>query len=151
MAAIGSVLVVCVGNICRSPVGERLLACALPGLRIASAGIGAVVGAPADPTMDGIAAEEGLALAGHVARQFTAEMGVQHELILVMEPGHRAEILRQAPHLSGRVMLFDYWTGNQGIPDPHRKPAEIHRAAYRQIREAADAWVARLGGTPRGG
>ncbi|HMO70170.1 MAG TPA: hypothetical protein PKC84_00725 [Paracoccaceae bacterium] len=30
----GSVLVVCIGNICRSPTGERALAARLPGLRI---------------------------------------------------------------------------------------------------------------------
>ncbi|WP_078540120.1 hypothetical protein [Thioclava sp. DLFJ5-1] len=41
MAKVGSILVVCVGNICRSPVGERLLAAALPDSMVGSAGIGA--------------------------------------------------------------------------------------------------------------
>ncbi|WP_111467678.1 hypothetical protein [Cereibacter changlensis] len=40
---------VCVGNICRSPVGERLLAAELEGVTVGSAGLGALVGHPADP------------------------------------------------------------------------------------------------------
>ncbi|OOY11911.1 phosphotyrosine protein phosphatase [Thioclava marina] len=145
MAQVGSILVVCVGNICRSPVGERLLARELPEVTVSSAGIGAVVGAPADKVMREVAGAEGVSLEGHVARQFTAEIGAAHELILVMEAGHRSEIARIAPHLSGRTMLFDQWLGGQGIADPYRKPIEVHRAAFAQIRTAADGWVARLG------
>lgn len=141
---IASLLVVCVGNICRSPVGERLLSRALPDTQVSSAGIGAVVGASADETMSAVATENGLSLDGHVARQFSSEMGAAHELILVMETGHRTEIIRQAPHLSGRVMLFDQWTGAKGIPDPYREPIKIHRAAYRAIENAAQGWVTRL-------
>ncbi|MFA9231998.1 MAG: protein tyrosine phosphatase, partial [Microgenomates group bacterium] len=43
-----SILVVCVGNICRSPVGERVLQAALPNLIVSSAGVAALVGNPAD-------------------------------------------------------------------------------------------------------
>jgi protein-tyrosine phosphatase len=144
MAAIHSILVVCVGNICRSPVGERLLARSLPEADIGSAGIGAVVGASADEAMIQVANENDLSLEGHIARQFTPEMGARYELILVMEAGHRAEIARQAPHLSGRVMLFDQWTGACGIPDPYREPIETHRAAYQTIEAAAQGWIRRI-------
>ncbi|HDZ1742706.1 TPA: protein tyrosine phosphatase, partial [Klebsiella pneumoniae] len=44
-----SVLVVCTGNICRSPMGERILQSLLPEKIIKSAGVGALVGHPADP------------------------------------------------------------------------------------------------------
>lgn len=141
---IRSVLVVCVGNICRSPVGERLLAAKLPALTIASAGIAALVDHPADETMAGVAEAGGLALEGHRARQFTAPMGAAADLILVMEPGHQREILRQAPQLSGRVMLFDQWTGARGIADPYRQPAAVHAQIFDQLSAAAEAWAARL-------
>ena len=64
-----SILVVCVGNICRSPVGERLLRQALPELEVTSAGINALVGKPADKTASEVAAAHGLSMHGHEARQ----------------------------------------------------------------------------------
>lgn len=138
------VLVVCVGNICRSPAGERLLAALKPELQVSSAGIGALVGHPADATMSGVAATAGLSLDQHVARQFTADIGREADLILVMEPGHRTEIVRLAPQLSGKVMLFDQWTGARGIEDPYRRPPEIHRVVFHQIEAAAQAWASKL-------
>ncbi|HMO07813.1 MAG TPA: low molecular weight phosphotyrosine protein phosphatase [Paracoccaceae bacterium] len=140
----GSVLVVCIGNICRSPTGERALAARLPGLRIGSAGPGALVGFPADDDTAAAAAAAGLSLDGHSARQFTAALGGDYDLILAMEPRHRSEIMRIAPHLSGRTMLFDQWTGAQGIADPYRRPAAAHQAAVEAILKGADAWAARL-------
>lgn len=141
-----SVLVVCVGNICRSPLGERVLARALPGLRVSSAGLAAVVGHGADAETTAVAAEIGVDLSGHVARQLTVEIGAAHDLVLVMEPGHRAEIFRRHPALSGRVMLFDHWIGGQGVADPYRKPRAAHLAARERIVAAAEPWIARLGG-----
>jgi protein-tyrosine phosphatase len=141
---IHSILVVCVGNICRSPVAERLLAKALPEHRISSAGLAALEGHAADTDAAEAAAEIGLSLEGHVARQLTEEIGKAHDLILVMEPGHRVELTRRFPQLSGRTMLFDHWTGKTGIADPYRQEIEVHRATRDRIRDAAAAWSARL-------
>lgn len=139
-----SVLVVCVGNICRSPLGERLLRAQLPGKRVDSAGIAALEGHAADATATEAAAEQGISLEGHVARQLNSEIGAQYDLILVMEPGHRAEVMRRWPQLSGKTMLFDQWSGAKGIADPYRLPIETHREIRDQIAEAAAAWAARL-------
>lgn len=143
-----SVLVVCVGNICRSPVGERLLRAHLAeaGVKVDSAGLGAVVGHGADDMAAEVAGEHGLSLDGHVARQFTSEIGAGYDLILVMEPGHKAEVARRAPQLSGRTMLFDQWTGARGIPDPYRRSKEFHAAVFDQLHGAATAWAARWPG-----
>jgi protein-tyrosine phosphatase len=139
-----SILVVCVGNICRSPVGERLLRQVLPALEVTSAGINALVGKPADKTASAVAAAHNLSLHGHVARQFTANLGAEHDLILVMEPGHKREIARMAPQLAGRVMLFDKWTGEMGIADPYLRPIEFHEKTFTALSEAAEAWARRL-------
>src|SRR3954470_23136084 len=70
------VLFVCIGNVCRSPVGERLLAARLPAERfaISSAGVGAMVGY----AMSRYAAEElksyGGDPTGFAARQLTPRM-----------------------------------------------------------------------------
>ncbi len=139
-----SILVVCVGNICRSPVGERLLRQALPDREVSSAGINALVGKPADKTASAVAAAHDLSLHGHVARQFTPAMGAAHDLILVMEPGHKREITRMAPQLAGRVMLFDKWTGDTGIADPYLRSAEFHEKTFAALSDAAVAWAKRL-------
>ena len=138
------VLVVCVGNICRSPVGQYLLRDLLPGVEVGSAGLGALVGKPADATAAEVAASHGLSLEGHVARQFTPELASSHDLILVMEPGHKREITRVSPHLSGKVMLFDQFTGQKGIADPYRRSGDFHEIVFEQIKAAAEAWAARL-------
>jgi protein-tyrosine phosphatase len=139
-----SVLVVCVGNICRSPVGERLLQRQLPGLKVASAGIGALVGHPADSTMSEVAAAHGLSLEGHIAQQFTAKIGHSFDLVLAMEPGHKRDILRIAPQLTGRTMLFDQWVGAKGIADPYRHKRDVHERVFQEISVAADSWATRL-------
>jgi len=142
-----SVLVVCVGNICRSPVGERFLAGALPTLRVGSAGLHAVVGHPADAQAAEAAGRQGIGVDGHVARSLTAALGAEHDLILVMERAHRREIADRFPQLVGRTMLFGQWI-DEGvdIPDPHRQPAEVHEQTVALIRRAGAAWVDRLGG-----
>lgn len=146
--AVRRVLVVCFGNICRSPVGARLLAARLAGrgaaVEVCSAGIGALVGHPADAMTRRVAEANGLDLDGHAGRQFTRELGRAQDLILAMEAGHRREIGRIAPDLSGRVMLFDHWTGGRDIPDPYRQSEALHRAVFAQIAAAADGWAARL-------
>lgn len=142
---LNSVLVVCVGNICRSPVGERLLGARLRDFRVASAGINALEGHAADARMSEVARGAGLSLDGHLAQQFSAQLGAQFDLILVMEAGHKREILQTAPELSGRIMLFDHWTGADGIRDPYRQEKAVHTKVFEDISTAADAWAARLG------
>lgn len=150
----GSVLVVCVGNICRSPLGERLLAARLrergASITVGSAGIGALVGQGADPTTAAVAAEHGVDLSGHVARQFSRELGAAHDLILTMEPGHRREIIRLCPDLSGKVMLFDHWQGGKGIADPYRRSRQFHEEIFALIDAAASAWALRLAPAAKG-
>lgn len=140
-----SVLVVCVGNICRSPVGERVLRRGLPGVTVDSAGLDALVGHGADAVAAEVAAEHGIDVSGHVAQKLTPELGSGYDLILVMEKSHRHEISERMPQLSGRTMLFGQWVdGAIDVPDPYRRPREIHEATVALIRKAGEAWVSRL-------
>ena len=139
-----SVLVVCVGNICRSPAGEAVLRSLCPNLEVSSAGINALVGQGADEDAAATAERHGVSLADHIARQFTSKLGEEHALILAMEPGHRRVIGEQAPHLLGRTLLFDQWTGAKGIADPYRRSTAFHSEVFEQIRAAAQGWADRL-------
>ena len=139
-----SVLVICVGNICRSPIGERLLQRDVAGLRVSSAGLNAVVGHAIKSEMATLAINVGIDVASHSARQFTPAVGMDHDLILVMEAGHRDEITRIAPHLRGRCMMFDHWLGGKGIEDPYRRGQSAYEYAFETVSAAAQTWAARL-------
>lgn len=141
---VASVLVVCVGNISRSPVAERLLRARLPGRRIESAGLAAVVGAGVSPGMQALAGPAGLDVSGHVARQFTADLGAQFDLILVMEDAHRREIGRIAPQLLGKTLLMAQWLPDRQIADPQGRSSDIYQITFNLLVAAADSWAPRL-------
>lgn len=149
-----SIVVVCVGNICRSPVGERLLALRLMELgsdmKVSSAGLGAIVGASADETASDVASQHGIQLKGHVAKQFTRAIGLENDLVLVMEPRHRRDIITTAPDLSGKVMLFDHWLGGRGIADPYRRSRQFHEEVFSLIDKAGTAWATKLAPSGKG-
>lgn len=142
---ISSVLVVCVGNVCRSPVGERLLAQACPNLRIESAGINALTGDAANKEAADVAAENGVSVEGHIARQFTAEMAANFDLILVLEKGHMKVTAEQAPASTGKTMLFGQWIGQADIADPYQHSLEFHTAVFKELKKASDGWAEKLG------
>jgi len=138
------ILVVCVGNICRSPSGEYLLKSLLPDKKIASAGVGALVGKPADKQACLIAETHGISLEGHQARQLTAELCHDFDLILVMEQKHIGAVTEIAPEARGKTMLFGHWLDKQDIPDPYRQSKEAFEHAYRLIEKSAAAWAKKL-------
>ena len=122
------ILVVCVGNICRSPVGERLLQKLLPNKEIASAGIAAeksrLIGKPADEIATLVAAENGVSLEEHQSQQVTPQLCAQYDLILVMEKEHMEALTQISPEARGKTMLFGQWVGQKDIPDPYRQSRE---------------------------
>jgi protein-tyrosine phosphatase len=139
-----SVLVVCVGNICRSPIAERLLARDVQGLTVASAGLNAVVGHGVQTDMADIARKIDIDVSCHSARQFTADLGAAYDLILVMEKAHRNEIARIAPHLMGRALLLDHWSGGEDIADPYRQGVAAYQYAFEKIMISSQTWAAHL-------
>ena len=80
-----SILIVCTGNICRSPIGERLFQHYLDSKKIDSAGVGALVGHAADEMASTVSKNHGLSLDGHKGKQFDSNLARQYDLILVME------------------------------------------------------------------
>lgn len=95
-----TVLTVCTGNICRSPAVERLLAAALgsdSGVRVESAGVGAVVGAPVAPLMASRLEAVGVPHDGFAARQVTETMVRAADLVLPLTRRHRSAVVELVP------------------------------------------------------
>jgi Protein-tyrosine-phosphatase len=138
------ILVVCVGNICRSPTGERLLKNHLPSLTIESAGLGALVGKTADASAISVAAEHHISLDGHCARQISGRMCREYDLILAMEKSHISTLHDIAPEMRGKVMLFGHWDDERDIPDPYRKSREAFEAVYQLLDRSAQQWALAL-------
>jgi len=140
-----SVLIVCVGNICRSPMAEYLLKANVeqrsPGIDVASAGLGALVGHGADKHALSLMDERGIDMHLHRARQLTVEMINVYELILVMENGHVRAINDMAPQSRGRVHLLGKWNGNEEITDPYRQSRAHFEAALSAIERGVTSWI----------
>jgi protein-tyrosine-phosphatase len=90
-----SILVICTGNICRSPIAEGLLRDALQrrfaerAPEVSSAGTSGLEGSAAMRQSVQAAAELGIDIGGHVARRLTAEMADRSDLLLCMATEHR--------------------------------------------------------------
>lgn len=139
--------VICTGNICRSPVAAAMLAKALPGRQVTSAGLGALVGHGVEPTALALAEADGLDVADHVARQVSQEMLQAADLILVMSEGQRRAVGEQVPAALGKTMLVGKWLdGGHGreIPDPYRKSHEVFEHVHQLLKDATAAWATRL-------
>lgn len=141
-----SILVICTGNICRSPIGERLLRKILPDKKIDSAGVGALINHSADKAAVRVSDKHGLSLEGHVGRQLTRELALHYDLLLVMEHSHLNQVTRIAPEARGKTMLFGHWIEGKDIPDPYRKSDEAFEFVYQLIDQASQRWAARLSG-----
>lgn len=138
-----SILVVCVGNICRSPTGEALLISKLEGrgIEVSSAGLGALVGKPVDTTAAQVMAAAGYALPDHQARQLTSAMLRETDLVLVMEQKHLQSVHAMAPEARGKTFLFGKWSDNREVPDPYRQQLPAFEHVFRILDESATAWL----------
>lgn len=143
---VNAILVVCTGNICRSPTGERLLRRAFPHKKIDSAGLAALTGQGAERHASAVAEQHGLSLAGHRAQQFTRELAKEYELILVMDRQQLQVISQMAPEVSGKTLLFGHWLGAVEIVDPYRQSPAVFESVYQLMSRATATWVPKLGG-----
>jgi protein-tyrosine phosphatase len=147
------VLVVCIGNICRSPTAEFLLrerlqhpdaALQAPDVQVVSAGLRAMVGQPMEATAAQVMLEHGLDGTSHRACQLTTTMLRDADLVLVMEKSQVAEVNDYAPQAHGKVFLLGKWQNNTSIPDPYGQPREAFQHAYQLIERAVDGWLPHL-------
>lgn len=149
-----SILFVCLGNICRSPLAEGVFRAVArerglaPALSVSSAGTDAWhLGSPPDPRSLRIAEVNGVDLATIRARRVEPQDFLRHDLLLAMDRTNLDELRRRAPPTSqGRLHLFmEYATGSPvDVPDPYFGGPDGFGRIYRMIREASERLADRL-------
>jgi protein-tyrosine phosphatase len=107
-----SILVVCTGNVCRSPVAEGMLRRGLQvrfgdeAPRVTSAGTAGWEGSPAMPESVAAAAERGVDIAAHVARRLLPKHVRAADLVIAMAAEHRDRIAAAVPEAAGRTFTL---------------------------------------------
>ncbi|UUL77294.1 low molecular weight phosphatase family protein [Pseudarthrobacter sp. Fe7] len=137
------ILTVCTGNICRSPVAERLLQAGLDqvvpgGFEVASAGTRALVGEPMQPISADIVRTFGGDPEGFAARQLTPKILRGVDLVLTMTAGHRGEVLQLDASLLKRTFTIREFARMLDVLD-QRAASGSQRAAASGSQETADA------------
>ena len=137
-----SVLMVCAGNICRSPTAEYVLKSKLTNknITVSSAGLTALVGKPADETAKKIATQYGIEMTEHQGQQLSSALIASNSVILVMEQRHLNDVHAQYPQARGKTFLLGKWIDNAEIPDPYRQSQEAFEHVYALIDSACSAW-----------
>jgi tRNA threonylcarbamoyl adenosine modification protein (Sua5/YciO/YrdC/YwlC family) len=142
-----SILLVCSGNLCRSPMAaglaRKMLADRLGcrpeeledhGLEITSAGTGAMAGYPASSNAIEAMAERHIDITGHRSRPITVDALLAADYIWVMSDHHRESVLRLAPEVASRTALLDP-TGEE-VEDPVGGDLNAYRASARHLETA---------------
>ena len=138
------ILIICTGNVCRSPMAEGLWRQRLGSdYTIASAGIGALAGEPATAEAVTAMQEWNIDISAHRARQIDAGIAREHELLLVMEEHHKRWLERELPFLRGRVQRLGHWN-DIDIFDPYQGSAREYRQVRELIDTASEAWLRKL-------
>jgi len=105
---VGRIVVVCTGNVCRSPYIERRLAGMLSGTDavVTSAGTRALVGSPIEPGSADLLTGAGGSTADFAARQITPAILAEADLVIAATQAHRAEAVQVNPRVLRRTFTL---------------------------------------------
>ena len=141
--AFENILVVCVGNICRSPMAEALLKQRFPEKNIDSAGVGALVGHSADPSAIKIMEEQNIDITTHVAKQIDENLAHKADLIFTMSDSQNKWIEERWPFCRGKTFKLGHWS-DKDIADPYKHEMSAFMTAYKDIVSSIDEWRDKL-------
>lgn len=149
---INSILFVCLGNICRSPLAEGVFRAVLAergrDMVLDSAATGGWnIGEAPDPRSIAIAVRHGIDISAQRARKVMPEDFDRFDLILGMDRQNVRDLRALAPaNAGGRIhLLAEFAQGHaRDVPDPYYDGQEAFASVYRMIREASEALATRL-------
>ena len=137
---IQNILVVCVGNICRSPMAEYLLKQQYPQLHIVSAGISGLTGHAADQKANLCMQRLGIDMSPHIAQKLNAELIKKADLILVMSQNQQKHLEQTWPFAKGKTFRLGHWRG-RNVPDPYQHEQLVFNETSQLIQDCISDWT----------
>ena len=142
-----NILMVCLGNICRSPLAQGILENRLPSSHffVDSAGTANYhIGHQPDKRSIAIAKKYGIDISNQKGRQFSANDFDVFEYILVMDNSNLADVLRLAKNEAQRqkvsLIMNEIFPGeNVDVPDPYYGGPDGFEQVYSMLEEACEA------------
>jgi protein-tyrosine phosphatase len=138
-------LIVCTGNICRSPIAAGLAdKIALErgvDVEIRSAGTLGLTDHPAEPYAVAVCREHGIDIGPHRSRALTPELVAWADRILVMELGHAEAVTALDAEAASRVVPLGPLAGVPEIADPY---GSWFPGPYRETRDLLERALRRL-------
>ena len=147
------ILIVCHGNVIRSPFAARMVAQAMPPnsrVSVSSAGLAVVPGKPPHPTALEIATALSVDLSSHAASPLSAEAVAASDAIFVMEADHLVTMRKRFPEARAKTFLLTCLATNTPleIRDPFAGDESEFRACFEHISRAVQPIVRVLSGPP---
>lgn len=136
------IVFICTGNTCRSSMAEALakkwLSLKAPtrtDIEFMSAGIAAFPGSPASAQSIDVMRLTGIDLTGHRAKQISADLVAESDLILTMTKGHQHALSEMYPEAVGKIYTLGEFAYNRevNIPDPFGQPTEVYAECAGEI------------------
>ncbi len=145
-------LIVCIGNICRSPIAEAIFKAHFekyyPECTVASAGMAALTGNAADPLSVKISQVHGYDLSAHRAMQLEEHHLFQHDLILVMELFQQKQLETNFPFARGKIHRLGKFR-EKDIPDPYLKPVYAFEQMFKSVYDCSLDWLNQFWPSPQ--
>ncbi|MFT4697221.1 MAG: protein-tyrosine phosphatase [Flavobacteriaceae bacterium] len=146
------VLMVCLGNICRSPLAEGILKSKVDASKVFvdSAGTGHWhVGNPPDPRSIGVAKKNGLNISNQKGRQFNSQDFSMFDYIFVMDNSNYDNVVKLAQSEKDKtkvqLILDELFPGeNVDVPDPYYGGNQGFDQVYQMLDKACEKIVNRL-------
>ncbi len=143
-----NILVVCTGNICRSPIAEVLMQDYAQrrqrDLRVQSASVMGLRDKPAHRHAQAVVKEIGLDLSQHRAQPVTEELAQWADYVLGMEIQHSSKLRVRFPFLEDKLLLMGSFGGMVEIQDPLGSWRRKFRITRDELQRCTQAFVDQL-------
>lgn len=145
-----TILVVCKGNICRSPLAEAYLKCLVEKhgvpITVQSAGLETSFGKSAHPLAQLVGTQGGLRLDKHTTQPLHKEQVERADMIIVMEWRQRNRVLKLYPQAKPKVFLLRqfYDRSAREVADPYSGTLEDFQTCLSMIKQACDVLMKRM-------